>query len=136
MQLPFELETELERRISSDPEWRRGAAWGKPRPGHPEGAVAAHIADVLRNVEREARSPEERGRLRLAALIRDTFEYAVDASRPRMGENHHGGGRAASPSSTSTTWGCSSCSSCTTRHTQAGSRDGVTRSAVSGEPCV
>ncbi len=90
MQLPFALETELERRICSVPEWRRGAAWGEPRPGHPEGAVSAHIADVLRNVEREAPCPEERGRLRLAALIHDTFKYAVDASRARTGENHHG----------------------------------------------
>ncbi len=45
---------------------------------------------MLRNVEREAPCPEERGRLRLAALIHDTFKYAVDASRARTGENHHG----------------------------------------------
>jgi hypothetical protein len=44
-------ETEQERRFVSDPELQEGAAWGDPRPGHPEGAVAAHIVDVLDNVD-------------------------------------------------------------------------------------
>jgi hypothetical protein len=44
-------ETELETRIVSDPEWQEGAAWGQPRPGHPEGVVGAHIEEVLRNVD-------------------------------------------------------------------------------------
>jgi hypothetical protein len=37
------LETETERRITADPEWQAGVRWGKPRPGHPEGTVRAHI---------------------------------------------------------------------------------------------
>jgi hypothetical protein len=41
-------ETSLEARLCADPEWPAGAAWGEPRPGHPEGAVAAHIlVDVI-----------------------------------------------------------------------------------------
>ena len=91
MDLPFELETDLERRIAADPEWRKGVEWGKARRGHPEGAVKHHIAHVLENVEREATSPEERRRLRLAALVHDTFKYRAPEGSARVGsEGHHG----------------------------------------------
>jgi hypothetical protein len=91
MQLPFELETDVERAIAEDPEWREGIEWGEPRPGHPEGAVKHHIADVLANVEREATSPEERRRLRLAALVHDSFKYRAAEGSARVGsEGHHG----------------------------------------------
>ncbi|HEY7122935.1 MAG TPA: HD domain-containing protein [Ktedonobacterales bacterium] len=89
MQLPFMLETPLEEIICASEEWQRGAAWGRPRRGHPEGQVAAHIAEVLANVERHATSPEERADLRLIALIHDTFKYRVDTSQPAIGDNHH-----------------------------------------------
>ena len=91
MELPFELETELERRIAAEPQWREGIEWGAPRRGHPEGAVKHHVADVLANVEREATSPEERRRLRLAALVHDTFKYRAPERSARVGsEDHHG----------------------------------------------
>jgi hypothetical protein len=89
--LPFELETDVERRIAADPEWRAGIEWGSARRGHPEGAVKHHIAHVLANVEREATSPEERRRLRLAALVHDTFKYRAAEGSARVGsEDHHG----------------------------------------------
>jgi hypothetical protein len=89
--LPFALENDLERRIAADPEWQRGIAWGEPRLGHPEGTVARHVADVLANVEREATSPSERRRLRLAALVHDTFKYrAPERSAPVGSDEHHG----------------------------------------------
>lgn len=89
--LPFELETPLERRIAADPEWREGVEWGQPRRGHPEGAVKHHVADVLANVDREASSPEERRRLRLAALVHDAFKYRAAEGSARVGsEGHHG----------------------------------------------
>jgi hypothetical protein len=91
MELPFALENDVERRIAADPDWRRGIAWGEPRLGHPEGAVVRHIADVLANVERETTSPDERRRLRLAALVHDTFKYrAPERSAPVGSEEHHG----------------------------------------------
>lgn len=83
-------ESELERRIVADPEWREGVRWGRPRPGHPEGSVLAHVREVLENVDRWARSPAERARLRLIALVHDAFKYRVDRSLPRTGANHHG----------------------------------------------
>lgn len=88
--LPFELETELERRIVSDKSWREGVEWGSPRPGHPEGAVKFHIADVLWNVDRFYGDSPDRAALRLIALVHDTFKHQVDARRPATGENHHG----------------------------------------------
>jgi HD domain len=91
VELPFELETEVERRIAADPAWREGIEWGTARRGHPEGAVKHHIADVLANVEREATSAEERRRLRLAALVHDTFKYRAPEASARVGtEGHHG----------------------------------------------
>ncbi len=89
MHLPFTLETPLEEIISASEDWQRGAAWGTPRRGHPEGRVADHIAEVLANVERHATSPEERTDLRVVALIHDTFKYRVDPTQPKSGENHH-----------------------------------------------
>ena len=72
-----------------DPEWRRGVRWGRPRRGHPEGSVLAHIHEVLDNVDRVADSPEQRERLRLIALVHDSFKAGVDRSRPKHGPNHH-----------------------------------------------
>lgn len=87
--LPFTLETDLERRIAENREWQRGVAWGKPRRGHLEGAVMYHIADVLANIDRQQTTADERRDLRLIALIHDTFKYQVNEYKPKMGENHH-----------------------------------------------
>ena len=38
-ELPFRLESDLERRIAEAPEWREGVEWGRPRHGHPEGTI-------------------------------------------------------------------------------------------------
>jgi hypothetical protein len=91
VELPFALETDVERRIAADPEWQKGVEWGAPRRGHPEGAVKQHVADVLANVEREASSPDERRRLRLAALVHDAFKYMAPEGSAAVGSpGHHG----------------------------------------------
>jgi len=87
--LPFSLETDLERTIAADPAWQQGVVWGKPRFGHLEGAVQFHIADVLANIEGQQPNMEERCKLRLIALIHDTFKYRVNELKPKMGNNHH-----------------------------------------------
>jgi hypothetical protein len=53
--------------------------WGKPRNGHPEGAVTHHIADVLKNVEKLS-TAETLEKLRLIAIIHDfeIFTYLYD----------------------------------------------------------
>jgi hypothetical protein len=82
-------ETELERRVVDDPHWRAGAAWGEPRRGHPEGMVLAHVLEVLANVEDVAVDADDRRRLRLIALLHDTFKSSVSQIRPRTKANHH-----------------------------------------------
>jgi hypothetical protein len=91
MDLPFEPENELEQRIAADPAWRAGLDYGRPRRGHPEGAVRHHIVDVLANVDEVALDADDRRRLRLAALAHDTFKYEAPESTARVGSpGHHG----------------------------------------------
>jgi hypothetical protein len=89
MELPFKLETALEKEIATDPVWQKGVIWGKPRFGHLEGPVMYHIADVLANIDKQEIGPAERRALRLVALVHDTLKYRVDESRPKIGHNHH-----------------------------------------------
>ena len=86
---PVEPETDLERAIVADDRWKTGAAWGEPRPGHPEGRVDLHIGDVLANIDKLGLNAEARRKLRLIALVHDTFKNEVDNSQPRTGANHH-----------------------------------------------
>lgn len=86
----FEYETNLEWMISQRPAWRLGLTYGKPRPGHPEGMVVYHIAEVLGNVDKFYRDHPNRAKLRLITMIHDNFKYLVDRSLPKDGENHHG----------------------------------------------
>ena len=88
--IQFPVETELERQITQHPEWLNGIDYGRPRSGHPEGAVKYHIVDVLLNIDRFYIDSGDRTALRFIALVHDTFKYQVDISRPRCGENHHG----------------------------------------------
>ena len=82
-------ETELERRILADPEFIKGAMYGKERKGHPEGQVVYHIREVLQNVDKYNETDYQREQLRLIALIHDTFKYQVNLSLPKYGDNHH-----------------------------------------------
>ena len=89
MELPFALETALERRIIDDPAWREGAVWGEPRPGHEEGAIVNHIADVLANIDASGATGAERERLRLVALVHDVMKHQASGPR-RVLNGHHG----------------------------------------------
>jgi HD domain-containing protein len=85
----FEPETDLERRLSSEPELLEGLAWGEPRAGHPEGAVGTHVSHLLEALDQSGASGEERELLRFMALVHDSFKYQVRERLPRVGENHH-----------------------------------------------
>jgi hypothetical protein len=89
-QLPFEMETDLEREIARQTRWQAGVEWGRPRHGHPEGTVKFHIAAVLANIERWYADDPYRRELRLIALVHDAFKGEVNIDEPRTGENHHG----------------------------------------------
>jgi hypothetical protein len=85
----FEPETELERRVTEDPDLLEGLAWGKPRKAHPEGSIAAHVRDLLRKLDELGIEGEERALLRFVILVHDSFKNRVQEWRPRVGENHH-----------------------------------------------
>jgi hypothetical protein len=85
----FTAETELERAVAADPVLQKGLAWGKPRRGHPEGSVGAHVADLLETIERWGETRRRREELRFIALAHDSLKYQVQSWRPKTGENHH-----------------------------------------------
>jgi len=85
----FRPENELERTVSGDPELLEGLAWGKPRSGHPEGTVGAHVADLLETVDRWGETGPRRADLRFLALVHDAMKYRVKDWLPKSGENHH-----------------------------------------------
>jgi hypothetical protein len=85
----FTPETDLERAVSEDPRLVEGLAWGKPRRGHPEGPVGAHVADLLATIERWGETGKRREELRFLALVHDAFKNRVQNWRPKTGENHH-----------------------------------------------
>jgi hypothetical protein len=79
-------ETELERELMADPRLRAGLSWGTPRPGHPEGRVADHVASML-----SAIAPDDRlrGELRLLAIVHDSFKGEVRAHERWSPDNDH-----------------------------------------------
>jgi hypothetical protein len=85
----FTPETDRERALAADPVLREGLAWGRPRRGHPEGSVGAHVADLLETIDRWGETGTRREELRFLALVHDSLKYTVQNWRPKTGENHH-----------------------------------------------
>ena len=85
----FRPENELERKLADDPVLLQGLAWGKPRPGHPEGVVGEHVSDLLRTLEEWDEPAPRRSELRFLALVHDSLKCDVQNWRPRHGDNHH-----------------------------------------------
>lgn len=87
--LPFRIENELEKSITTQPTWLEGIESGRPRHGHPEGRIKFHIAAVLNNIDRFYSQSARRDDLRVVALIHDSFKHRVNPQQSRSGENHH-----------------------------------------------
>jgi hypothetical protein len=85
----FEPENELEARVTRDPDLLEGLAWGEPRAGHPEGAVAVHVAHLLERLDSWDEPPERRAKLRFITLVHDAFKADVWERLPKRGRNHH-----------------------------------------------
>ena len=85
----FQAESDLERRVTADPQLLEGLAWGRPRKGHPEGSVGHHAADLLRTIDDWGETGARRADLRFLALVHDSLKSEVDHWRRRTGENHH-----------------------------------------------
>lgn len=73
--------------MAGDPVLLKGWAWGRPRRGHPEGSVGAHVADLLRTIEEWGETGQRRSELRFLALLHDSLKFEVDS--PKGGEDHH-----------------------------------------------
>jgi len=83
-------ETDLEQQLINVPKFRKGLLWGLPRYGHPEGQIVKHIRDVYQNIEKLQTDTDTRRKLRLIALIHDTFKYAEHRGKPRDWSRSHG----------------------------------------------
>jgi hypothetical protein len=85
----FEPENELEARVTRDPDLLEGLAWGEPRAGHPEGAVARHVEHLLDRLDTWEEPAYRREKLRFMALVHDSFKADVWERLPKIGRNHH-----------------------------------------------
>jgi hypothetical protein len=83
----FRPETALERELAADPVVLRGLAWGRPRPGHPEGRVGAHVAEILAAITEPA--GRRRDELRFLALVHDACKHRVRPGAGRSPDNDH-----------------------------------------------
>lgn len=95
--------TDLELQLIMNAEIREGLWWGNPRPGHPEGGVIKHVKHIFNNFltlsEPDPLHTVNKAvivshsdiyfKLRLIALVHDTFKYQVDRFLSKSGENHH-----------------------------------------------
>lgn len=82
-------ESALEQQIVQAKQWKEGAFWGEPRPGHPEGKIIYHIHEVLQNVDLATQDRKMRQQLRLITIIHDTFKHQEEQTRPRTDWSKH-----------------------------------------------
>lgn len=85
----FSCESALEQRLADDVVMMEGLGWGKPRQGHPEGTVGAHVSHLLVTIDEWGEQGTRRAELRFIALVHDTLKGSVKELLPRTGENHH-----------------------------------------------
>lgn len=80
-------QTNLEAKLLAHPEVKTGFQWASPAIGHPEKNVGTHVVHVLKNIDRLVQNSDRKNRLRLAAIVHDTFKY----QEHRL-DNKHGHG--------------------------------------------
>lgn len=70
------IEQNLLENIVADPRYLSNLDWGQARPGHPEGTVRAHIAELEQNLEslRSKLTAEECAKLKILIHTHDTFK--------------------------------------------------------------
>jgi len=77
--------------IKRDPRYQRNLDWGKARPGHPEGTIRAHIAELERNLEviRPKLTEIDYWRLKVLIHTHDTFKGEAQLGAPITAPNSH-----------------------------------------------
>jgi len=77
--------------ITSNPRYQRNLDWGETRPGHPEGTIRAHIAELEVNLEtlRHKLSETDYWRLKVLIHTHDTFKAEARPGAPINAPNSH-----------------------------------------------
>ena len=78
-------------RIQQSERYQRNLDWGKPRKGHPEGTVRAHIRELEQNLDALSSrlSDAEIWKLRILIHVHDTFKADAHPGVPiRDGRSH------------------------------------------------
>lgn len=83
-------EDEMEWDLLKEPDFIKGLHWGFPRYGHPEGKVLLHVREVLDNIEKLDLEVKIRQKMRLIAIVHDTFKFLEDKGEARDWSRHHG----------------------------------------------
>lgn len=68
-------------KIKADPHYQRNIEYGEPRPGHPEGKVKFHIADLESNLEKireKGITSEDYWKLKFIIHVHDTFKAEAE----------------------------------------------------------
>src|SRR5215831_16436240 len=77
--------------VIADPRYQANLDWGEPRPGHPEGTVRAHIAEIEPNLEalRTKLTEEEYWKLKLLVHTHDSFKAEAQPGVPITDPQSH-----------------------------------------------
>jgi hypothetical protein len=77
--------------ITTDPRYAGNLDWGEARPGHPEGTVRAHLAEIEPNLEmlRPKLSDDEYWKLKLLIHTHDSFKAEAQRGVPITDPKSH-----------------------------------------------
>lgn len=78
--------------VMADQRYIRNIQWGEARPGHPEGSIACHIAELEDNLAKLSPklSVEQIAKLRLLIHVHDTFKPEAEEGAPIGSPRAHG----------------------------------------------
>jgi len=82
---------EIVEQITADPRYRKNVEYGEPRPGHPEGKVRNHIAELEANLEALAPgvSQSDYWKLKFLIHVHDTFKAEAAPDVPIVHPRSH-----------------------------------------------
>jgi hypothetical protein len=83
---------EVVARVLADPTYQKNIEYGRPRPGHPEGKVRFHIANLEGNLDRLRQrgiSEGEYWKLKFLIHVHDTFKAEADKDVPVLHPRSH-----------------------------------------------
>jgi hypothetical protein len=79
-------------KLRHDPRYRKNIEYGEPRPGHPEGKVKFHIADLEANLEAlkpRLKSDDDYWKLKFLIHVHDTCKAEAEADVPILHPRSH-----------------------------------------------